>query len=149
MTIMQLKYCGRCFKYKELDLFSKNKSRKDGLNNYCKVCMKSYLKNHYNNNKRYYIDKAKNNSDKYLVEFIDFLKMQSCKDCGNSDIRVLEFDHKHDKCFNISDKVGQVPLKTLLPEIEKCDIVCANCHKIRTSITQGWLKALTGIRQVG
>lgn len=59
MTIMQLKYCGRCFKYKELDLFSKNKSRKDGLNNYCKVCMKSYLKNHYNNNKKYYIDKAK------------------------------------------------------------------------------------------
>ena len=32
------KYCSRCKKFKDLDEFCRNRARKDGRNNYCKLC---------------------------------------------------------------------------------------------------------------
>ena len=65
----------------------------------------------------------------------NYLGENPCVDCGNSDIRVLEFDHRNpkDKKFNISKRVaGGVALQTLAAEVAKCDVRCANCHRIRT-----------------
>jgi len=47
----------------------------------------------------------------------------------------MQFDHRpdEDKKENISDLVGlEVKWETILKEIAKCDLVCANCHAIRT-----------------
>jgi hypothetical protein len=54
-----------------------------------------------------------------------------CLDCGTTDTRVLEFDHvRGEKLFNIGGiRKG---MKALEEEIAKCDVVCANCHRIRT-----------------
>ncbi|HEX8733821.1 MAG TPA: hypothetical protein VF721_00770 [Pyrinomonadaceae bacterium] len=54
-------------------------------------------------------------------------------DCGISDWRVLEFDHRDRKTkrINIADST-KYSLKVAKEEIAKCDIVCANCHNIRT-----------------
>ena len=45
----------------------------------------------------------------------------------------MDFDHKNplNKTFNISEKMGR-SLNHLLDEIAKCDIVCSNCHRVRT-----------------
>lgn len=126
------KYCNKCQTLKPIDLFNKNKSKKDGLSTCCKDCNKHYLKNHYLRNKNYYKNKRKEYSNKRLIEFYEFLKTKQCVDCGNKDIRVLEFDHVSDKNFNIAEKINNTPLTTLMNEINKCDIVCANCHRIRT-----------------
>lgn len=50
--------------------------------------------------------------------------------------QVLEFDHRpdEDKKFNISDGMVVGTMEDLISEIAKCDIVCANCHRIRTVI---------------
>lgn len=56
---------------------------------------------------------------------------KSCVDCGESDLLVLQFDHrdpKEKKC-DIS-KCSTVT--SVLRELPKCDIVCANCHTRRT-----------------
>jgi hypothetical protein len=47
---------------------------------------------------------------------------------------VMDFDHVRDKkSFEIGIAVGRnKPLAKLLPEIEKCDVVCSNCHRVRT-----------------
>lgn len=70
----------------------------------------------------------------------EILIESKCMDCNISDPRVLEFDHRPDenKMFNISKSVagstrGWISIKK---EIDKCDIVCSNCHKIRT-MTRG------------
>jgi hypothetical protein len=59
-----------------------------------------------------------------------------CMDCGLSDPRVLEFDHRPglEKKFTISKAVSGSTRSwaLILSEIAKCDIVCSNCHKIRT-----------------
>ncbi len=45
----------------------------------------------------------------------------------------MDFDHRDSstKSFMLSD-VSRATVKSLLKEIEKCDVVCANCHRERT-----------------
>src|SRR4051812_17644010 len=63
-------------------------------------------------------------------------KRRPCVDCGGTwDPLVMEFDHcRGEKCFNLGDFHGarRHGLKRLLAEIEKCDVVCPTCHRIRT-----------------
>jgi hypothetical protein len=56
-----MKLCKKCNTTKEFLEFSKKKSNKDGLNNWCKECNKEYLKNYYLENKDYLNDKTKSN----------------------------------------------------------------------------------------
>lgn len=75
---------------------------------------------------------------KRIIEYILTLKGSSkCADCGFSGKEfpcVLDFDHIKDlKKFNISEfKHYTNSFKKVVEEIKKCDIVCANCHRIRT-----------------
>ena len=62
----------------------------------------------------------------------NFLLLHPCLDCNNSDIRVLEFDHIRDKVADISYAVSSGwSLKRLQSEMDKCEIRCANCHRIK------------------
>ena len=54
-----------------------------------------------------------------------------CKDCGNEDYRVLQFDHIEDKVCNVAHYINKNWEKALA-EAKKCEVVCANCHTIRT-----------------
>ena len=64
----------------------------------------------------------------------NFLKGKSCVDCGNSDKRVLEFDHVRGiKEGHISHAVKNAwSIERLQKEIDKCEIRCCNCHRIVT-----------------
>lgn len=137
-----LKKCSGCSTEKTTEHFAKNSTKKDGLQTTCKQCRKIYWDNHYQSNKRYYIVKAANRKNQIKHDFWSWLSTKSCIDCGISDIRVLEFDHRlrEQKLYNISDLLRTGQDKYLLKEIEKCDIVCANCHRIRTSKQFDWTK---------
>lgn len=58
----------------------------------------------------------------------------SCMDCGYDNWLALQFDHREpaNKEFNISSNKKR-SLDALRIELAKCDIVCANCHWIRTA----------------
>lgn len=70
----------------------------------------------------------------------DYLQGMSCIDCGESDPVVLQFDHvRGTKLGNVSRMVSKgSPLSVIQAEVEKCDVVCANCHHRRTAKQQGW-----------
>ncbi len=58
-----------------------------------------------------------------------------CADCGNFFPHyVMDFDHvRGEKEFNISSLISsRGTRKRIWDEIAKCDVVCANCHRIRT-----------------
>jgi hypothetical protein len=137
---MDTKRCYKCEKDLELSAFSKNKQRKDGLQCQCKECQKKIRKTHYEANRQKYVGMSKSCRNRYRQDFLEFLKTQKCKDCGNDDCRVLEFDHLNDKKYNISRKKDAMTLKTMQTELDKCDVVCANCHRIRTCIRANWYK---------
>jgi predicted transcriptional regulator len=81
---------------------------------------------------------AKNSCNKATLRnkqiTLNYLKTHPCVDCGNSDVRVLEFDHVRGvKINSVSAGVRDSwSVKKLLDEIDKCEIRCANCHKIVT-----------------
>jgi hypothetical protein len=54
-----------------------------------------------------------------------------CHDCPVTDRRVLQFDHVGEKTSKITDLLC-CSLEVLMAELEKCELVCANCHAIRT-----------------
>lgn len=63
-----------------------------------------------------------------------FLLENPCVDCGNEDIRVLEFDHiRGKKRLGVAVMVNQgYTLDTIKSEISKCEVRCRNCHTIKT-----------------
>jgi hypothetical protein len=68
-------------------------------------------------------------------EFVNALKSSTpCADCGKTyPPYVMQFDHMRNKTFAVAELVNRaVSLKTLKAEIAKCELVCANCHAIRT-----------------
>jgi hypothetical protein len=46
----------------------------------------------------------------------------------------MDFDHldSTDKIGSISQLVNSLYIKKALEEIKKCELVCANCHRMRT-----------------
>lgn len=67
-------------------------------------------------------------------DFIKQVKLKPCTDCKNNfPYYVMDFDHvRGEKSFNISIAAGKYSLARIKEEIEKCDVVCANCHRERT-----------------
>jgi 5-methylcytosine-specific restriction endonuclease McrA len=106
----------------------------------------AYGKEHYAANRQRYIDQAAAQKRKALLKrtmyLIEFFKTHPCSDCGEQDPVVLEFDHLRDKSFNISQKFRERAWQTILDEMEKCEVVCANCHRRRTAKRQGALRAV-------
>lgn len=70
-----------------------------------------------------------------IYEYIQNVKNQShCVDCGQRHPATLHFHHlnSEDKLFNIGEAVDKgFSLDTIKKEIEKCIVLCANCHAIR------------------
>lgn len=64
------------------------------------------------------------------------LKGGKCVDCGWCGHQAgFEFDHLRDKLHNISDMIGAAAKwDNILIEVDKCDLVCATCHRIRTYV---------------
>jgi hypothetical protein len=68
-------------------------------------------------------------------DFIREVKDQPCTDCGTRyPFYVMHFDHRPDapKLFNVGTGVDRVGWDMLRAEVAKCDVVCANCHAMRT-----------------
>jgi hypothetical protein len=70
------------------------------------------------------------------VEFLRELRRVPCADCGGQfPPYVMDFDHREPgrKRFWVLQRAGSVSRNRLLEELEKCDVVCANCHRARTN----------------
>jgi len=91
-------------------------------------------KTHYQRNKSYYLSRNKVRRNRNR-DFVHKIKVErGCIDCSNKDGRVLEFDHlpQYHKVVDISIACNNGwSLEHLQREIDKCEVRCANCHKIK------------------
>lgn len=141
-----MKECIKCKIKKYLNEFWKKSKSKDWLQSICKVCKRDYNNNYYKNKSLEYKYNKKivsNKRQKKILEYIFNIKLERwCIDCWyNKYAAALQFDHIHSKVSSISKMVKEWnSLNTILAEIEKCEVRCANCHHIRTSKQFGWYK---------
>lgn len=136
-----MKRCFKCKTEKPINQFNKNRTRLDQLQHTCNDCIKKYQHEWYLKNKTHVFNKTKANRLKTRQQFHNYLKGKSCVDCGINNIIVLHFDHLKDKKGRISKMVlGGYSWNSIKKEISKCEIVCSNCHMIRTSKQFNWTK---------
>jgi hypothetical protein len=92
-------------------------------------------------NARYYLKHKKVCKDRIysvrrlLEDEVRVLKESSpCVDCGRSyPYYVMQYDHLGDKIDGVAVLVhSRHSRKVVFEEIAKCELVCANCHAIRT-----------------
>jgi len=136
----ELKTCKKCNEEKEYKDFSKNKRRKDGHQDHCKACIKIRDAENYKNNPEKFASWSKTRRLRVREQVFEYLIDHPCIECGERDIVVLEFDHRtqHTKRFDVMSATHGHSWKTIKEEIDKCDVVCANCHKRRTAIMLNW-----------
>lgn len=62
----------------------------------------------------------------------DLKIVKGCSLCGLKDSRVLDFHHKNEttKLFTIDGFCRSVGFDRIVKEVEKCEVVCAGCHRI-------------------
>lgn len=68
------------------------------------------------------------------VEYVNKIKLErGCADCGfKGNVIALEFDHLPE--FEVKARIADLfRIEDVDAEIAKCEVVCANCHKIRTA----------------
>lgn len=125
-----MKKCCKCDEIKDSSNFSKSVKRKDGLQSYCKTCSNELRMTYFFDNREnerkvreiYFSTKRK-----FVDEFKESCK---CQKCGDSRWYVLDFHHldKTLKEFSISTAMN-CSIKTLKKEIDKCIVLCSNCHR--------------------
>jgi formate-dependent nitrite reductase cytochrome c552 subunit len=82
------------------------------------------------------------------LAFLREVRMRPCVDCRQVlQPHQMDFDHREPrlKAFRLTS--GRAMLKSraaLLDEARKCDVVCANCHRIRTSVQRRGLDRSSG-----
>ena len=142
----ELRRCGRCGELKPVDDFAWRRRGRGQRDSFCRPCRSAYGRAHYLANKQRYVDQAREQKRKVTRErtayLIEFFRTHVCADCGEADPVVLEFDHLRDKRFNIGSAVPYRNWDSILAEIEKCEVVCANCHRRRTAARNGWARAV-------
>jgi len=130
-----MKTCIKCKIEKSNKAFHSRtyKSGKKGLQAYCKVCAAKARVDYYRNNQKK--EKAYDRKRKKLnKDFLWEIKKSPCVDCEKTYHPVcMDFDHLGNKSFELSDGiVNGFSQKRLLEEIKKCELVCSNCHRLRT-----------------
>ena len=134
-----MKMCGTCQKAKPVTDFNRKSSRADGLQEVCRECNRASSRKYYQQHRAHHISVIRERTLAQKAASIAFITKylgdHPCVDCGASDIRVLDFDHRPD--CNKRDGVMQLVrngfgLSIIEDEISKCEVRCRNCHAIVT-----------------
>jgi len=111
---------------------------KDGHQWWCRECFKAYFRDRGQR----HLDQVSASRDarreRAHEHVLERLRKSSCADCGESNPRVLEFDHVGAKTFEVGALVGRSTRIDLIDaEIANCEVVCCNCHRRRTYLRRG------------
>lgn len=135
---MNNKQCFKCQITYPLNHFAFRNKKKGTKHGRCRLCRAEYYKSYYEADKSRHKTRSKKWAKKAIIknqQYVkDYLITRHCIDCETTDIRVLEFDHidPPQKKDNIAHMIFNYSLESVKKEIDKCEVRCANCHRIKT-----------------
>jgi hypothetical protein len=108
--------------------------------NFCKSCKSRYNRHWYRRNRQKHIADVRDNARRYRARIrrvVREAKSRPCSDCGQRFPPVaMDFDHVEEgtKVADVSYlATHRTSVEAVQAEIAKCEVVCANCHRIRTT----------------
>jgi hypothetical protein len=129
-----MKRCGRCGLEKPLDDFHRW-NRGDGYQVWCKPCRKAYDRGYHARNRKRRQEHVRARRRRLHAWNNELKGSTPCADCGQFFHPVaMAWDHLpgNEKVAEISNLVRAGKTLQARKEIEKCELVCANCHAVRS-----------------
>jgi hypothetical protein len=123
--------CSRCETVKSIDDFN-FKNRKTGTyQSICKECCKLERRETYGKYKSKISAKNKRNAKKKNDWYREYKSKIKCERCGENHPACLEFHHLEPdkKDLEVSQLINTYSIERTISEIEKCIVLCSNCHK--------------------
>jgi len=135
----------KCGKVKAIEEFGWKDRPRGKRHAVCKECTAVRSSNWYYQNQDRQKENVKRNNQLYREQartfVLAYLLNHPCSSCGERDPRVLEFHHEGHKESEVSRLMGRgASLEALKAEMDKCSVLCANCHRKLTSDERGWYK---------
>jgi hypothetical protein len=138
------KTCSKCKVNKPLKEFSPRAASRDGRQPACKICCRlsaapfdaEYAKTYHSAHPGARREATKRFKQRNQDKVNKIKLSRGCVDCGyKKHSEALQFDHvRGEKVDNVSRLVLSArSWSTIEEEISKCEVVCANCHAIRTA----------------
>ena len=130
--------CSGCREDLPIEAFNRNG---DDHQWYCRECFKAYFRarGQKHRDQSGVAREARRSASRAYV--LAYLETNPCVDCGCGDPVVLEFDHLRDKLRGVGALMQDGRFELLLDELDKCEVVCVNCHRRRTAVRGGHARA--------
>jgi hypothetical protein len=122
--------CTKCGLEKEDEEFCKRLAKANGRYSYCRKCGNAADAENHQKNPAGYLrrnNKWRRDQKQKCIEY----KGGKCVLCSASGLHPASYDFHHrnpeEKDFNIGGPNGR-PFASLILELDKCDLMCRNCH---------------------
>lgn len=128
---MKKKTCSQCQITKPTSDFCKKSAAKDGFQPACKTCMNvAYTRSRLKKPEHYNTVKTARRH-KCVELFTAWKATKTCELCPESDTTCLDLHHldPNEKDVNIGDVSYSWAWDRLQTELDKCIVICANCHR--------------------
>lgn len=136
--LTNLRACNVCKQEKPFEEYSFRDKKNKTPSSTCRECQKKVSIEHYKQNMDVYKKRAVTHNRKTKIEnqkkICEYLTMHPCEECGETNICVLEFHHycskeKEGAISSMITSSGATSWETIKKEIQKCRVLCANCHR--------------------
>ena len=134
-TLKIVKGCVICRQELPLSEFNVRRRSRDGKQNVCRSCNRDRARRYYADNREAHLRSVRERTAAARRAawrvLGDYLLEHPCVDCGEGDIRVLDFDHRpgSNKTADVMRLVRDGhSITRIMIEVGKCDIRCRNCH---------------------
>lgn len=123
--------CSKCKEEHPLEAFKWRNKAKQIRHGQCDACRRMTARASYEKHKSSVIEAVQRRNKQTFERFQTYKSTLQCAFCGEATPCCLDFHHKDptSKDFTISDMVSSVGWDTLMAEINKCVVACANCHR--------------------
>lgn len=141
------KRCVICKASRPVEQFNRRVRSKDGPQPHCRKCNRRASREYYRRTRGKHIDDVSRNKADYIGRnrelLLQHLVEHPCVDCGETDLRVLDFDHVRGSKRREVGRMAAAPFSVavLEAEIAKCEVRCVNCHRRRTGRALNWWRA--------
>jgi hypothetical protein len=125
------KRCGRCGQERPLTEFHRHG---EGHQPWCKSCKSEYAAEYYVRNRAQRVEYNRRQRREAAEWYLALKQGRPCTDCGGVfHPSAMQWDHPPDveKVAHVAE-LYRGSRARVLDEIAKCELVCANCHAVRT-----------------